>query len=227
MPDARPLPYTVLVLAVLGWGPAAAQAQASGEEASPEQVDAAPAANVEVDAFLLFGFGGALDVLPDDDGDRSTEIDLDPVIGFGGRAHVPVWRLDPSLVVGVGGLGRLAFVRGETGGRQTALDLDASAQLGYQAEGFVAYGTLAVGLSLSFVDDDLLLDVDTGLGWNLSPMVGIAFLLTPDWAAFVELGLIHRNVNHETTVPTAMVGSDFNFRQTQFTVQVGARYQVR
>jgi len=229
-PDACGRPGSLVIGVALGlfWAlgsPAPAVAAVDddeGDTATPETSDPVGALGLSVDMFLGLGFGGELQIDFDESQVFDTGIPIRPVVAFGARAHAPIATVGPGLGIGVGGLGRLAFVRADGSGRQVAIDLDGSGLVSWspQASPWVVYGTLALGLSLSFADRDLILDADTGVGWNLSPTAGVAYPVADAWAVFAELGMIHRNVNHRSNT----VEGDFNLRQTQFTIQVGARY---
>jgi len=217
--------------------------------AAPVQVSEgpppAPAArprypSVLIDAFFHVTGGGTL--LVDIDGvpteaEEAAGLDLDAgaAVGGGARLHVTFVRF-----FGIGPMfrfttqspsSRSAELLLDSDARLTNFDLDVSllGQFPFESGSvaFDVYLNLPIGLSVGVLNDRFFDEVNAGAGFNAGVTAGFRFWIAPRvFAAFVELGVLHRRTYHVLGDDLDVGGPslDFSLPQTQFLLQMGLSF---
>lgn len=206
-------PALALALAVAAPRPASAQIQRDD--------------HLRLAAHFALGAGGDADIWADD---RKSSFGLDPRIGFGVRAELPVHEL-----VLVGALFEAATFQADISslrdldGRYWALDFDVHARVRYlveivRGEVFLEpYAMVPIGFSLGVFPDLSESSGETAWpGWNIGVMAGIGVVTSARIGGFLELGWRHHELY--TELDLGLATSDIAFVANQLAMNLGVSY---
>lgn len=222
------IPATLVVVALL-ISAQPVSAQRSNSDQSATMMD--PTFNPK---FML-GLGGEAEIDGQVDGlpgGASVEDDLEPTLGGGFEIDFPLHKY---FLLG----GMFSFHAWYTDPAEEAdfdrnflLDFSLVPKGRYPFEGspFAIYLGLPIGFTLDLIDEGSIesafpvlgpVDVDVGLGMNLSVLVGAQVNLSSFFGLMLELGYTYHYFSHDGELTNLGLGGEAEFELEQFALNVG------
>lgn len=207
----------IATLAVISLSSQPLQAQARSKRQSNGSMD------TMFGLKLMVGLGGEVEI--DDVGIASIEDDLEPTFGGGFEVDFPLHRY---FLLG-GMVSFHSWIWDEASDadldRSILLDFSVVPKLRYPFKKSVFAITLGVpvGLCVDLLDDDILpaAEVDTGIGFNLSVLIGLQAYLSSSFGLMAELGYTFHSFSHEVEFMAEQPVIEADAEMGQFALNIG------